>query len=142
MNGDMISIFHHVARYCKPTQVLRNPDTMEAETIDVGNFQIRNNEKGISVNWVEKHAKPTVKEALISIKERMKSYPYKISNDGVFVVAKVEHIINIGKKHSVKLSVIENPIKKDNSHALILGIEANNYSLQQDIALNVNIYSI
>ncbi len=151
MNGDTIFPPNSIARYCPPSKVEHDPITLEPLAVSLENFKPKISEigtnKGISVNWLEKHAKPKIKDTINSIRERMESYPYNIKKNGAFAIATVKYIIEAGLRNKSKLSVVENHHKLidgsvDDSHALIIGIKVDDELLQQEIALNVDIYSI
>lgn len=145
MDGDPISASNHVSRYCPPSKVDHDPVTMKPIGISKDNFLRRSKngtvERGVSVNWIEKHSKPTITEALASVRKRMESYPYKVSDEGAFGIAKIQSIIDAGEKLNTKLSVIEDHRSDDDSHALILGIGIEDYLLQQEIAFTMDHYS-
>ena len=144
MNGDPIPDSNHIARYCPPGKIDHDPVTMKPIGVSKDNFirTIKKGilERGISVNWIEKHEKSTINEGLSSIRNRMESYPYKVSDNGTFAVAKVCVIKGAGKKFSKELSVIEDHRPDDDSHALLLGIEIEDSILQQEIALTMDPY--
>ena len=120
MKGDKIPDQHHIARYCKPTQV-------EDGQIQATAFMLRTGEESLSVNWLE-FLNCSSRESEIT--EIRNLYSSKLS---VGVRAKIA-VLNVGEVRQKvltespdgrNLEVIHDPLIDDPSHSGI-------YNLKQD----------
>jgi len=117
MKGDRIPDRHHLARYCKPIQVLDGQ-------IQAAAFMLRAGEESLSVNWLEYLGHSSREE---EIAELRKIYSAKLS---IGIRAKIV-VLNTGEVYnkvlaespdSRNLEILHDPLENDPSHSGIYNL--------------------
>ena len=108
---------HHVARYCKPSQVDDGTPSPDA-------FLPRRNEDSLSVNWLEFFGVLSRADAVERVREALRRKAFTIKRNGRLAV------LNVGDAKTAALSagrpvrVEHQPTSDDPSHAGIMGYAA------------------
>ena len=118
MKGDQLPDDNHIVRYVKPSFLLNEKVTGDA-------FGLRNNETGLSVNWLEfieavdNHSR---------LNEIMRISRLTLRRNGRFARLNVGDTIRRVLGHALKIGIVEAPLdatkffEADCSHAEILGL--------------------
>ena len=125
MSVDSLSNDHHVVRYVKPSLI------DDDDSIDGSAFVLREEESGISVNWLEAFGHRDSLEAVQKIRNLSR---LNLSNNGSFVKLNVratkDYLNRMSAKRGriVTIDFIKSPLeatekfKSDQSHAEITGV--------------------
>ena len=124
MNGDELPNDSHVVRYVKPSLI-------DDEAVDGSAFVLRDNENGLSVNWLEAFGGS---DHQIQLNEVQRVFRLKRSRNGRFAkinVGETKRLVSEGAKEAgliVDLCMTEAPLVRttefeaDPSHANITGV--------------------
>ena len=118
MKGDQLPDDDHIVRYVKPSFMLN-----EKVTGDV--FELRNNETGLSVNWLESIDDVDDYSRLNQIRHLSR---LTLKRNGRFAQLNVGDTIRRVLEHSLEIGIVEAPLdatkffEADCSHAEILGL--------------------
>lgn len=128
MNGNDLPESDHIVRYVKP----RN---MEDGQVSIAEFRLRENEKGVSVNWLEYYENLSKEEQLAEVRVASRLV---LRKNGRFAELNVGRIKNFLAKELPGLRVIHTPLDAeeefpaDPSHSEITGLPSDN-SEQADL---------
>ncbi len=128
MNGNDLPDDDHVVRYVKPRNV-------EDGRVSIAEFRLRENEKGVSVNWLEYYKNLSKEERLAEVRVASRLV---LRKNGRFAELNVGRIRNFLAKELPALRVIHTPLdaeeefQADPSHSEITGLPSDN-SEQADL---------
>ncbi len=118
MKGDQLPDDDHIVRYVKPSFLLN-------EKVTGAVFELRNNETGLSVNWLE------IIEAVDNhsrLNEIRRISRLTLRRNGRFARLNVGNTIRRVLEHALEIGIVEAPLdatedlEADYSHAEILGL--------------------
>ena len=118
MKGDQLPDDDHIVRYVKPSFLLN-------EKVTGAVFELRNNETGLSVNWLE------IIEAVDNhsrLNEIRRISRLTLRRNGRFARLNVGNTIRRVLEHALEIGIVETPLdatedlEADYSHAEILGL--------------------
>lgn len=127
MSSASLPTINHIVRYARPKQVDRG-------TVDGTAFILRENEPGLSVNWLEVFG--TNSDHNAQLQEVRRLFRLTLSVNGRFAklnVGQTQQLVSAGAKEagiSLALDVVSVPspqtheFEKDPSHAEIIGVPA------------------
>jgi hypothetical protein len=140
VRGDPVPPEDHIARYCKPTLILWDGETLIG--IDKDAFKPRPSvdDDGISANWLERFGHNEVAVNIQALIERLKSIGFSVRKSGRFAVAQPNAILEAGNAENASLAVIEAPLPQDDTHVLITGIDPEADLVQEALARIVTAY--
>lgn len=138
MKGDPIPETDHVCRYCKPRAVENGKPLVAA-------FELRENERDLSVNWVEYFRLTDREQAICEIRKAFRAKGFKIKASGRFAVLNVGEIKSTAKERTeTDLQVLEWPENNDLSHsAIFFGHSADDLMIPQllyELVVPENVY--
>ena len=128
MNGNDLPEDDHVVRYVKPRNV-------EDGRVSIAEFRLRENEKGVSVNWLEYYENLSKEERLVEVRLASRLV---LRKNGRFAELNVGRIKNFLAEELPGLRVIHTPLDAeekfpaDPSHSEITGLPSDN-SEQADL---------
>ena len=118
MKGDQLPDDDHIVRYVKPSFILN-------ETVTGDAFELRNNQTGLSVNWLE------IIKAVDShsrLNEIRRISRLTLRRNGRFARLNVGDTIHRVLEHAIEIGIVETPLdatedfEADYSHAEIQGL--------------------
>lgn len=121
MKGDRITDNNHIGRYCKPSQIV------EGE-IQATAFLLRQNEHGLSVNWLE-FLNCTNRESEIRVLRTIYSKKISVKETAKIAIIQVGQMCNKVRMESHdrrNLSVVHAPSFDDESHSEIYNLRPDN----------------
>ena len=128
MIGELLPDADHVARYCKPSAVDSNGLPTAAA------FKPRNNERYLSVNWLEYFGTRDIAVAVEHVRDVFRNKDFRLRSGGRFAV------INVGTARSLvhealgkQLRIDHQPLDDDQSHAGIHGFAADDLEVAVEI---------
>ena len=113
---------NHVARYCP-----KGKQTDDRQPAVTAFYLNKENDDGLSVNWIEYFGLPTFLEAIEKVREAMRGKAYTIKKSGLFALinvgaARKAAYANYGRQIQVRSD--PKPEENDLSHSLIVGYQA------------------
>ena len=128
MNGNDLPENDHIVRYVKPRNV-------EDGQVSIAEFRLRENEKGVSVNWLEYYENLSKKEQLAEVRVASRLV---LRKNGKFAELNVGRIKDFLAEELLGLRVVHTPLDAeeefpaDPSHSEITGLPSSN-SEQADL---------
>lgn len=130
MSGVEIDEKHHVSRYCKPLSIEDGLPGAEA-------FELRNNEKYLSVNWLEYFSTPDLAQAIDCVRQAFRNKGYSVGIKGRFVSLKVCKLKEVISNHTdLSVRIVRIPEENDPSHCGVYGYTGH-ISMDKLIALKI-----
>jgi hypothetical protein len=122
---------HHFFRHIKATW-------MDGDFVDPAAFRLRNEadgelEDGLSVNWCEYFEKFIPKDAVQPLREVLVSEGRTVGKTSKFALLNVRDTISAAAKY-VPVRVAHDGDEVDSSHSLVIGYEAFNDQVAEEIA--------
>lgn len=114
-NLGSLPLDHTVLLYCSPTKFEKNDDGYIAPSTDA----FRRDDDGNSVTWVEYFKPPP--PSLDQAKEATAAEGLTIKKSGVFAKATVSRILELAAGQDLDVSVVHDPLEKNQGHSLIKG---------------------
>jgi hypothetical protein len=110
---------NHVMRFVPKGRQHRDPDTDEFLGITPQSMELRDEDRGgLSVTWVEyfgKYSRIAKQNAAIAFRESLQTK--RIGAEAVFATAKVQEIIDAGRKFSKSVRVVHDPVLGNPGHS-------------------------
>lgn len=122
MNGSLVPEQDHVVRYCKPKQI-------DAGKIQPSAFILRENEKSLSVNWLEKLCRTNRSEQIEALRNIFRQKAFNVKTNARFAVLNVGNIRNKVRTETVdhrELKLTHEPSENDQSHSGIYNLHPDN----------------
>ena len=117
---------HHIFRHIKMSWI-------DGDFVDPAAFRMRQNEDGLSVNWVEYFGKSNAQEAVTPLRDVLTKKGLKIGGQSKFALLNVDTTKVAAAKHA-KIVIVADEEPNDNSHALVKGYEAFNEQVAEELA--------
>ena len=123
---------HHIFRHIKKTW-------MDGDFVDPAAFRLRRQqnseqlEEGLSVNWFEHFQQPTPQQAIPPLREILVKKGRTVSGGSKFALLNVGTAKNVAAKYTA-IAIVHDEEKDDPSHSLVMGYEAYNDQVAEELA--------
>jgi hypothetical protein len=130
MNSTDLDHSHHFFRHIKKSW-------MDGDFIEPAAFRLEEKdgrlEKGLSVNWFEYFQMPTPQEAIASLRDILTNKGRRVGGESKFALLNVGVAKDAAAKYTTVAIVLDEE-EKDPSHSLIMGYEAHNDLVAEELA--------
>lgn len=125
----------HVMRHVSYKRLLKDEDGQPIGGFFPQAFQLKEGEKGLSVNWLE-YFKGTHNENIETSVQKFRA-TRDIRKSSAFGISVTKQIINVCANHGAdKVRVVLDEMDDNKSHSLIIRLPENDLDLLQSLAVN------
>ena len=122
---------HHVARYCKPSDLVDGIPLPKA-------FELKKDEEYLSVNWLEYFGESDLNAAVERVRKAFRNNHYQVRQNAGFAVLDVGAAKSALREHTKSEPTVKHlPSRNDPSHAGIFGSTPDNFTVTAELALLV-----